>query len=122
GGDREGAVAHARMLERHGYDVLVYDARGRGESEGSPNSYGWDWPKDAEGALAFLRRRADVDPARIGALGLSTGGDILIELAARHPELHALVTDGAAAESFADARRLSGDPVGLVQSAVMFGT
>src|SRR6478672_3559043 len=32
GGDREGAVAHARMLARAGYGVLLYDARGRGRS------------------------------------------------------------------------------------------
>jgi len=122
GGDREGAVAHARMLERHGYGVLVYDARGRGESEGSPNSFGWDWPKDAEGALEFLRHREDVDRDRIGALGLSTGADILIELASRHPELHALVTDGAAAESLEDSRRMKGDPVSVLPAAVMFAT
>ena len=34
GGDRTGAVAHARLLVRHGYGVLLYDARGRGRSEG----------------------------------------------------------------------------------------
>jgi hypothetical protein len=32
GSDRKGSVAHARMLARHGYGVLLYDARGRGES------------------------------------------------------------------------------------------
>ena len=61
--DRKGSVAHAQMLARHGYGVLLYDARGRGESEGSENNYGWDWSKDISGALAFLRERDDVDPA-----------------------------------------------------------
>jgi hypothetical protein len=42
-GDRTGALAHARVLERGGYGVLVYDARGRGESDGSPSGYGWGW-------------------------------------------------------------------------------
>src|SRR4051812_6684327 len=50
GGDREGVVRHARMLARHGYGVLLYDARGRGESEGAPNGYGWGWAKDVAGA------------------------------------------------------------------------
>jgi pimeloyl-ACP methyl ester carboxylesterase len=108
GSDRTGAVAHAKMLARHGYGVLLYDARGRGESEGSPNGYGWDWAKDIDGALRFLKARRDVEPRRIGALGLSTGADVLLEVAARRGGLDAVVTDGAAAGSFEDWRRLEG--------------
>ena len=104
----DGAVAHAEMLARHGYGVLVYDARGRGESEGSPNGYGWDWGKDVAGALAFLGGRDDVEPDRIGALGLSTGADVLIEVAAKRRDLAAVVADGAAAGSFEDWHRLLG--------------
>jgi fermentation-respiration switch protein FrsA (DUF1100 family) len=108
GSDRTGALRHAKMLARHGYGVLVYDARGRGESEGSPNGYGWDWAKDIDGALRFLKAQADVGPNRIGALGLSTGADVLLEVAGRRRDLNAIVTDGAAAGSFADWRRLQG--------------
>ena len=86
--------------------MLVYDARGRGESDGSENNYGWDWDKDVAGALAFLKTRDDVDPRRIGALGLSTGADVLIEVAAQRDDVAALVTDGAAAGSFEDGQRL----------------
>ena len=56
--DRKGSVAHAKMLARHGYGVLLYDARGRGESDGMENNYGWDWTKDIAGALDFLKRSA----------------------------------------------------------------
>ena len=62
GGDRTGAVAHARLLVRHGYGVLLYDARGRGRSEGVQNAWGWGWPKDVAGAIAFLKARPEVDP------------------------------------------------------------
>jgi hypothetical protein len=102
GGDRTGPLDHAQLLRRHGYGVLLYDSRGRGESEGTPNAWGWSWEKDVEGALAFLRARADVDDARIGGLGLSTGADVLIHVAPEHRELRAVVSDGATAASFAD--------------------
>jgi hypothetical protein len=108
GGDRTGAVRHAELLGRHGYGVLVYDSRGRGESEGSPVALGWGWEKDVAGALAFLQERPDVDPGRIGGLGLSTGADVLFAVAAENRDLKAVVADGATAESFADVRALNG--------------
>ena len=122
GSDRKGSVAHAELLARHGYGVLLYDARGRGESEGTPNGYGWDWTKDVAGALAFLKGRPEVDPDRIGALGLSTGADVLIEAAAEREDIAALVADGAAAGSFADWQRLRGTELGAVPGMVMFTT
>jgi uncharacterized protein len=122
GGDRTGGVAHAEMLARHGYGVLVYDARGRGVSEGSPNGYGWDWAKDVAGAVTFVKGRDDVQPGRIGALGLSTGADVLIEAAAQQRDIAALVADGAAAGSFEDWHRLRGNEIGLPPGWVMFAT
>jgi hypothetical protein len=120
--DRKGSVAHARMLAAHGYGVLLYDARGRGESDGSENNYGWDWAKDVDGALAFLAERTDVDPERIGAVGLSTGADVLIEVAAERRDLAAVVADGAAAGSFEDWHRLRGNELGAVPGWTMFTT
>jgi poly(3-hydroxybutyrate) depolymerase len=108
GGDRTGSVAHAKLLVRHGYGVLLYDARGRGESEGTQNAWGWGWPKDVAGALAFLKARAEVDPERIGALGLSTGADVLVQVAGQRKDLKAVVADGTAAGSFEDAQRVNG--------------
>jgi fermentation-respiration switch protein FrsA (DUF1100 family) len=109
GGDRTGAEEHAELLVRHGYGVLLYDARGRGESEGSPTGApGWGWEKDVAGALGFVSARRDVDPERIGGLGLSTGANTLIEAAAEHRELKAVVAEGATARSFTDYRNLAG--------------
>jgi dienelactone hydrolase len=120
--DRDGSVAHAEMLAAHGYGVLLYDARGRGESDGSENNYGWDWAKDIDGALAFLKAQDGVDPERIGALGLSTGADVLIQVAAERSDLRALVTDGAAAGSFEDGHRLRGTGPETPVSFLMFAT
>jgi uncharacterized protein len=112
GGDRTGAVRHAELLARHGFGALVYDSRGRGESEGSPVGFGWGWPKDVAGALAFLRERPDVDPERIGGLGLSRGADVLIQFAAEDRDLRAVVADGATGGSFADYRNLGEEAEG----------
>jgi uncharacterized protein len=108
GGDRTGAVAHAKLLVRHGYGVLLYDARGRGKSEGTQNAFGWGWTKDLAGALRFLSDRPEVDAARIGGLGLSTGADAMVQAAGQGANLRAVVADGTAAESFEDWRRLQG--------------
>ena len=121
-GDRQGPSDHARMLVRHGYGVLLYDSRGRGHSEGSPNSYGWDWRYDVAGALRYLESRPDVDPDRIGGLGLSTGADVLVEVAPDRRDLKAVVADGAAAETWEDWHRLRGIDLGMIPGAAMFGT
>jgi uncharacterized protein len=120
GSDRKGSVAHAQMLARRGYGVLVYDARGSGESGGAYNDYGWGWPKDVAGAIAFVKARPDVDPHRVGALGLSTGADVIVQVAAKRRDLAAVVADGTAAGSFEDWHRLRGADVGIVPGWVMF--
>jgi fermentation-respiration switch protein FrsA (DUF1100 family) len=97
---RKGTQKPARMLARHGYGVLLFDRRGEGESEGRPNSWGWGGEADVAAAAAYLRTRADVDPARIAAIGQSVGGEMLIEAAAETDELAAVVSDGAGARSF----------------------
>src|SRR5918995_3572359 len=68
---RSGPQKHTRMLVRHGYGVLLFDRRGEGASEGDPNIFGWHGERDLHAAAAYLRGRPDVDPGRIGGLGLS---------------------------------------------------
>jgi uncharacterized protein len=124
GGDRRGSRRHAALLARHGYGVLLYDARGRGESQGSPNAAGWTWQADVAAALDFLSQRDDVDPNRLGGLGISTGADVLLEAAAKDPRLRAVALDGSTARSLADVRHLSvtDQLTGLSYWAVAYGT
>ena len=107
GGDRSGAARHADMLAHHGYGVLLWDARGRGESEGQPDALGWTWDDDVEAALDFLDTKKDV--SGIGALGLSTGADVVIEAAARDKRIEAVVADGSTIRSVGDVLELSGN-------------
>jgi hypothetical protein len=96
---RSGPIEHARMLVRHGYGVLLLDMRGQGVSEGDPNGFGWGSTKDLDAAVAFLQARPDVDDAAIGGLGLSVGGEQLLESAADNSGLRAIVSDGAGERS-----------------------
>jgi hypothetical protein len=105
---RSGPQRQTRMLAQHGYGVLLFDRRGEGESEGDPNTLGWEGERDVQAAVAFLRGRPDVDPERIGGIGLSVGGEMMIEAAAESDGLHAVVSEGAGIRSLEEALLLEG--------------
>jgi len=92
---RQGKLPQARMLVRHGYGVLLLDARGYDGSEGDPNLFGWEDSKDVDAAVAWLRRRPDVVDGRIGGIGFSVGGEAMLQAAAANPGLRAVVSEGA---------------------------
>jgi hypothetical protein len=106
-------VRHARMLVRHGYGVLLLDRRGEGASEGDPNAFGWSGEQDLRAAIEFLWRQPEVDPDRIGGLGLSVGGELLLQTAAHTGALRAVVSEGAGQRSLAE--HLDNPEVGRVQ-------
>ena len=111
GGDRQGTIRHARMLARAGYGVLLYDARGRGESAGHENAFGWQWDRDVNGAVSYLAGRGI---HRIGLLGLSTGAEAVVTEAATDPRVGAVVSDGPQGRTAADASHLPfGDRISL---------
>jgi len=96
---RQGKLAQARMLVRHGYGVLLLDARGYDGSEGDPNLFGWDDAKDIDAAVAWLQSRPDVNDGRIGGIGFSVGGEAMIDAAASNTGLRAVVSEGAGVRS-----------------------
>jgi hypothetical protein len=99
---RAGSQSRAKMLARHGYGVLLFDRRGEGESEGDPNLLGWQGERDIHAAVKFLQSQPDVDPRRIGGIGLSVGGEMMIEAAAESHALKAIMSEGASARSVRD--------------------
>jgi uncharacterized protein len=108
---RNGPQRQARMLARHGYGVLLFDRRGEGRSEGQPNAWGWSGDRDVFAAIDWLRRRPDVDPRRIGGIGLSVGGEMMLEAAAKDRRLAAVVSEGAGARAFSDEMDHDVDPL-----------
>ena len=99
---RASSQKRAKLLARHGYGVLLFDRRGEGESEGDPNGFGWQGERDIHAAVAFLQGRPDVDPERIGGIGLSVGGEMMIEAAAESTALKAIVSEGGSGRSVRD--------------------
>ena len=66
-----------------GVNVLLFDYRGYGESNGTPSEEGVY--ADAEAAYRWLREEKQIDPSNITIFGRSLGGAVAIELARRVP-------------------------------------
>ncbi|MGZ8793297.1 MAG: CocE/NonD family hydrolase [Gaiellaceae bacterium] len=116
---RKGPQKPARLLVGHGYGVLLFDRRGEGESEGDPNALGWRGTRDLNAAIAYLRSRPDVDPDRIGGIGLSVGGEVMLQSAAETDHFKAVVSEGAGVRSVREAVHVPG--AGKVMFTGIFG-
>ena len=79
------------LLHSHlGVNILLFDYRGYGQSEGKPSEKGTY--RDARGALDYLLSRQDVDPRKIVYFGKSLGAAVAVDLARQH-EPHGLVLE-----------------------------
>jgi uncharacterized protein len=123
---RASSQKRAKMLADNGYGVLLFDRRGEGESEGDPNLFGWQGERDVHAAVKFLQSRPNVDPDRVGGIGLSVGGEMMIEAAVESDALAAIVSEGASGRSVRDDlandggawQNLVGDAVATVGTAL----
>src|SRR5262245_15563670 len=78
-------------LWRAGNNVLIFDWRSRGQSDIAQHSLAYYELRDAEAAVGYALSR--VLGARIGLMGYSMGASVAILLAARSPEIQAIVAD-----------------------------
>jgi fermentation-respiration switch protein FrsA (DUF1100 family) len=103
GGNRASLLGEARALAAQGFGVLTYDLPGHGNSDGEVH---WSEGERASlrAAFAWLSKRSDVDPNRIGAFGFSLGGYVLAQVAAAEPGLRALVFAGTPSDPVAQVR------------------
>ena len=95
GQSRADLLPHAGYLHRAGYNVLLLDFRGTGDSGGDLVTFGIKEPLDVLGAVDYLTGRPDVDASRIAVQGLSVGGAIGLLATARDPRLRAAVAESA---------------------------
>jgi alpha-beta hydrolase superfamily lysophospholipase len=94
-GHRGQLLGVAEVFHRHGYGLLIPALRAHDRSGGEVISFGYEETKDLDAWQAYLHGRGDVDPARIGMLGVSMGGEIAIKYASEHANIRALVADCA---------------------------
>jgi fermentation-respiration switch protein FrsA (DUF1100 family) len=74
-GNAQNMSAHWQFmawLPQRGFNVFVFDYRGYGASQGSPEPKGVF--EDSNSALNYVRSRKDVDPERLFVFGQSLGG------------------------------------------------
>lgn len=102
GSTRTDVLAQAAVLGRAGYGVLMLDARGHGASGGRAMDLGWFGDEDVRAGVDLLVTRPEVDPDRIGVVGLSMGGEEAIGAAATDPRIRAVVAEGAEQRVAAD--------------------
>lgn len=107
GSTRSSMLDQAAALSRSGYAVLLIDARGHGDSDGTAMDFGWYGDRDIAAGTEFLASRDGVDAGRIGVVGFSMGGEEAIGAAATDPRIRAVVAEGATARQAADKAWLS---------------
>ena len=99
----ESEIAAGSLLARAGLVVLLFDKRDVDDAQELPHRYTLDQlTGDAAAAVAWLRRRPEVDPRRVGIFGVSEGGWVAPHLAARLPSIAFVITLSAPGLSYAE--------------------
>ena len=98
-----GLLPFAERFAAAGADVLVFDYRGFGTSDGVPRQdvHHVRHRQDYHAAIAAARAMPGVDPARIVLWGSSYSGGHVVAVGARDPGVAAIISQGAAMDGLA---------------------
>jgi uncharacterized protein len=95
-GNASNVGANAQEVVRFrgaGLNVFIFDYRGYGQSTGGPPREKLVY-EDAERAWMYLVAERHIAPATIVIYGHSLGSAVAVNLASKHPEAGALITEG----------------------------
>lgn len=101
---------YARPLVRAGYGVFLMDLRGHGSSDAATTTYGVAEAWDVAGAVDYLHTRQEIDPHKIGILGISLGAQAALRGARQTDAIRALVLEGLGPADLQD-RPTSANPL-----------
>lgn len=90
-GSMEGDTAQVVALHRAGFNVLMFDWRGHGRSEGELVTMGALEVNDLLGAVDYLDEQRGIK--RVGVLGFSMGGAVALLTAAESARIATVVAD-----------------------------
>src|SRR5579863_3008874 len=93
--DRGSMLGSAAMFHAHGYGALVIALRAHDRSDGDRITFGHLEVGDLDAWYQFAVHQPDIVPRRIALVGVSMGGAISIQYAARNPRIAAVVADSA---------------------------
>jgi dipeptidyl aminopeptidase/acylaminoacyl peptidase len=96
--NRASHLALARPFFDAGYSVLLFDLRGHGESTRATCTYGVKESEDVVGAMSFVEAQG-VTAGQIGVIGWSLGAASALLAMDRSPDIAAVVSDSAYADS-----------------------
>jgi uncharacterized protein len=82
----------AALEYKHGYNILLFDFRGHGESESICTSGGNAEIRDLEAALVVARQQAETIPGKIVIHGFSMGASVALLLEPQ-PDVAAIIAD-----------------------------
>jgi fermentation-respiration switch protein FrsA (DUF1100 family) len=94
-GNAGNVSANADQVQRlagTGLNIFIFDYRGYGESTGGPPRERLLY-EDAERAWTYLVRERRVQPSDVVVYGHSMGGAVAVDLASRHADAGALITE-----------------------------
>ena len=94
GGSYDFDLYRSPTLHEAGFNVLLFDFRAHGRSEGKHMTFGYEERRDVLGAIEFLHNRG---MQHIGLLGFSYGAIVSMLVTPDCPDVEAIITDGGPA-------------------------
>ena len=85
--NRANMLKYASILEDCGCDMLLYDHRGHGKSDGDQLTGGYYEGKDVLEAVKFLQKEKGLSPKQIGLIGESWGAAAVLIAASQNDQL-----------------------------------
>jgi pimeloyl-ACP methyl ester carboxylesterase len=110
GANKSNFIGFLTLFYGQGYNGLIFDFRGHGDSDGHTTSFGLYEERDVRAAVDWLRRDRPERCRHIVALGSSMGAMALARAAAHDPRIEVVVLDSC----FVSAEKFAMDHLGRV--------